>query len=127
MLILKFLLQVYIVSGGWGSSRLASTEILEKDGGRAWQRVANLPKARTTVRGLGLDGGRFMITGECWTILYNLHPRCSAGGHDGNYLTDVLIYDSGEDEWTTVGQMSTARGYGHGMGLVPKETADYCV
>ena len=48
---------------------MASTEILEKDGGSAWQLVASLPSARQAVRGVGLDHGRFVITGECWTIL----------------------------------------------------------
>ena len=53
---------------------MSSTEILEKDGGSAWQLVASLPFARSSVRGLGLDNGRFMITGECWTILYISTP-----------------------------------------------------
>ena len=67
--------QVYIVSGGvgkileggWKSKiiYLDSTETLEKDGGSAWQLVASLPSARYGVRGVGLDNGRFMITGEC--------------------------------------------------------------
>ena len=75
MLIFTRFMQVYIVSGGYsGSSNLASTEILEKDGGSAWQLVASLPFARSSVRGLGLDNGRFMITGECWTILYISTP-----------------------------------------------------
>ena len=69
MLILTLIVQVYIVSGGYGSSNLASTETLEKDGGSAWQLVASLPSARQAVRGVGLDHGRFMITGECWTML----------------------------------------------------------
>ena len=68
------IVQVYIVSGGHGvldlldtvigSSYLASTETLEKDGGSAWQYVASLPSARSGVKGLGLDHGRFMITGQ---------------------------------------------------------------
>ena len=65
MLIFTQFMQVYIVSGGYsGSSNLASTEILEKDGGSAWQLVASLPSARQGVRGLGLDHGRFMVTGQ---------------------------------------------------------------
>ena len=64
MLILTLIVQVYIVSGGWGSSNLASTETLEKDGGSAWQYVASLPSAREGVRGLGLGNGRFMVTGQ---------------------------------------------------------------
>ena len=66
-------MQVYIVSGGWNSGNVASTETLEKDGGSAWQLVASLPSGRHAVSGVGLDGGRFMITGECWTILNHLH------------------------------------------------------
>ena len=49
-----------------------------------------------------------------------------AGGRDSGYKTDVDFYNSEEDEWTTVGHMSTARGF-HAISLVPKETADYCV
>ena len=65
MLILTLIVQVYIVSGGaGGSSRLVSTETLEKDGGSAWQYVASLPSRRYDHRGVGLDNGRFMITGQ---------------------------------------------------------------
>ena len=67
MLILTLIMQVYIVSGGsggWKTPYLASTETLEKDGGSAWQYVASLPEARSGVKGLGLDHGRFMITGQ---------------------------------------------------------------
>ena len=96
--------QIYIVSGGHsGSSLLASTEILEKDGGSAWQYVASLPEARQGVRGLGLDNGRFIITAN----------------------TEVLLYNSEEDEWSTVGHLSTPR-YFHGMSLVPGSTMDFC-
>ena len=70
MMILTLIVQVYIVSGGYKSGSVASTETLEKDGGSAWQLVASLPEARSGVRGLGLDGGRFIVTGECWKILY---------------------------------------------------------
>ena len=66
-------MQVYIVSGGYNGGNVASTETLERDGGSAWQLVASLPSARHAVKGVGLDNGRFMTTGEYWTILYNLH------------------------------------------------------
>ena len=67
-MIFTLILQVYIVTGGrdQGSS-LASTEILEKDGGSAWQLVASMPTTLRGIRGLGLDHGRFIVTGECWT------------------------------------------------------------
>ena len=56
---------MYVVAGGGdGRSALESTEILEKDGGSAWKLVASLPSARYGVRGLGLDSGRFMVTGQ---------------------------------------------------------------
>ena len=58
-----------VAGGGDGRSALESTEILEKDGGSAWKLGAGLPSARDGVRGLGLDHGRFIVTGECWTIM----------------------------------------------------------
>ena len=72
MLVLTLIVQVYIVSGGHsGSGILTSTETLEKDRGSAWQVVASLPEARWNVRGVGLDNGRFMVTGEGLTKLYH--------------------------------------------------------
>ena len=78
MLILTLIVQVYIVVGGYSysNSDMGSTEILAKDWDSAWQVVASLPSGGGRgVRGLGLDNGRFIITGESWTILYhhNLH------------------------------------------------------
>ena len=64
MLIFTLFMQVYIVSGGYDSDYLASTETLEKDGGSAWQLVASLPSARQGLRGVGLDNGRFLVTGQ---------------------------------------------------------------
>ena len=65
MLILTLIIQVYIVSGGHsGSSWLASTETLEKDGGTEWKEVASLPEAKFAPKGLGLNNGRFMVTGQ---------------------------------------------------------------
>ena len=46
--------------------------------------------------------------------------------YHGSILADVLDYDPDADKWTKVGEMATAR-YLHGMSLVPKETADFCV
>ena len=66
-LILTLIMQVYIVSGGRGSSQqlsMSSTETLKKEGGSAWQEVASLPSGRSNLRGLGLDNGRFMVTGQ---------------------------------------------------------------
>ena len=56
-------MQVYIVTGGHGPN-LASTETMDKDGGSAWQLVASLPSARFALRGLGLDDGQFLVTGQ---------------------------------------------------------------
>ena len=69
MFIFTLLMQVYIVAGGYvvngrGGSNLASTETLEKEGGSAWQLVASLPSARQGLQGVGLDNGRFMVTGQ---------------------------------------------------------------
>ena len=38
----------------------------------------------------------------------------------------MLDYDPDADKWTKVGQLAKARA-SHGMSLVPKEIADYCV
>ena len=57
-------MQVYIVTGGrYFNALLASTETLLKEGGTAWQSAADLPSARMSVRGVGLDNGRFMVVG----------------------------------------------------------------
>ena len=66
-MILTLIVQVYIVAGGLGNSRLGvlgHTETLEKNGGNAWQRVASLSEARYALTGLGLNNGRFMVTGQ---------------------------------------------------------------
>ena len=55
--------QVYIVTGGHGPN-LASTETLDKDGDSAWQLVASLPSKRFALKGVGLDKGRFLVTGQ---------------------------------------------------------------
>ena len=78
-------MQVYIVAGGRIGGQggqgilkyLDSTETLKKDGGSAWLLVANLPSGRSAPQGLGLDNGRFMITGEfkTKTRLYNYRLR----------------------------------------------------
>ena len=57
-------MQVYIITGGWdGGNNLGSTEIMLKEGGTAWQQVADLPSARYGLRGVGLDSGKFLVTG----------------------------------------------------------------
>ena len=48
------------------------------------------------------------------------------GGRDPKSLSDVLDYDPDADKWTKVGQLATARFY-HGMSIVPRETANFCV
>ena len=69
MLILTTFMQVYIVSGGDApvslpsGSRLSSTETLEK-GKYSWKVVDSLPSGRERLQGLGLDHGRFIVTGQ---------------------------------------------------------------
>ena len=45
---------------------LASTETLMKNGGTAWQPVKDLPSGRNQLAGVGLDHGRFVVTGGLW-------------------------------------------------------------
>ena len=55
------------MSGGWtGSSALASTETLVKDGGTEWQSAAELPSPRHQLAGLGLENGHglFIVMGK---------------------------------------------------------------
>ena len=70
-------IQVYIIAGGknlhWEPS---TTETLEKDGGSAWKVVARLPgvkeewRERYGAQGLGLDNGRFIVTGQINLCLF---------------------------------------------------------
>ena len=69
----------------------------------------------------------------CYTSSNTDTSLCINTGGDPIYqrdipkgLKDVLDYDPDADKWTKVGEMANAR-YLHGMSLVPKETADYCV
>ena len=53
---------------------------------------------------------------------------CTAGGWstEGDYHDEVLLYNSEEDEWSTVGHLSTARS-SHAISLVPGNTVDLCL
>ena len=129
-------MQFYVVSGGKrynSGSGFDSTEILKKEGGTSWQPAASLPTSRYGLRGVSLPNGHFMVSGEHYATSSRLHDTlwCIITGgtekyYDGNRLKDVLDYDPDADKWTKVGEMAHARYY-HGMSLVPKETADYCV
>ena len=60
---IHYILKVYIVTGGNDNSVIDSTETLLKDGGTRWRYAADLPSARTGIRGLSLQNGRFLVTG----------------------------------------------------------------
>ena len=45
---------------------------------------------------------------------------------NGKYYSEVMIYNSEKDKWTTMGKLARSRS-GHAMSLVPKETANYCL
>ena len=66
------LVQFYIVAGGidTGSSHLASTEILKKNGGTSWVAVASLPAKRSYVCGVSLPDGHFLVSGEGYVVFY---------------------------------------------------------
>ena len=57
-------LQTYIVTGGYGGQILSSTEILVKEGGTSWKSAAELPYTARSLRGVSLDSGHFIVTGE---------------------------------------------------------------
>ena len=48
------------------------------------------------------------------------------GGRKIKYHSEVMIYNSDKDKWTTVGKLARSRS-GHAMSLVAKETANYCL
>ena len=54
------------MTGGQGYE--ASTETLLRDGGVAWQYAANLPFGIIGIRGVGLNDGNFIATGEIFTM-----------------------------------------------------------
>ena len=64
--LLTTILQTYIVTGGrfYGNQILSSTEILEKDRGTSWKSAAELPYSANSLRGVSLDNGLFIVTGE---------------------------------------------------------------
>ena len=65
----------------------------------------------------------------CCIIDYGISLCNIIGGyndHVDTYRDDVFDYDPDADKWTKVGRLVKGR-YNHGMSLVPKETADYCV
>ena len=47
-----------------GQDPSATTETLVKDGGTSWQYAADLPTPRIAMKGLGLDNGQFILTGQ---------------------------------------------------------------
>ena len=64
-------MQSYIVTGGFGPrGRLASTEILKKEGGTSWQKAASLPSATFLISGVSLPNGHFLVTGEDCSISF---------------------------------------------------------
>ena len=131
-------MQLYVVTGGiYRNSKtrkeiaLASTEILKKGWGQSWKKAASLPYTEIRfLRGVSLANGHFLVSGEeLWCIILNNVPIfIITGGQNrgGEAISGVLDYDPDADKWTRVGYMAKTRYY-HGMSLVPKETANYCV
>ena len=63
-------MQVYLVTGGWGTStKLSSTEILT-EGSQSWRIVGPLPYSVDGLRGVSLNN-RIIMTGNIATILYH--------------------------------------------------------
>ena len=58
-----FVVQVYIVTGGYGRGYLSSTETLTA-GSSQWMEAGALPSARSDLRGVTIDN-QFYVLGEC--------------------------------------------------------------
>ena len=56
------MVQVYIVTGGYDSGYVSSTEVLTP-GTSAWQQTGHLPSPRAGLGGVTI-GGNFLVTGE---------------------------------------------------------------
>ena len=66
LLLLTLPAQFYIVSGGYvgiPGRNLASTEILNKNGGTGWATAASLPFGRRHFTGLSISNGHFLVAG----------------------------------------------------------------
>ena len=51
---------------------MASSETLLRDGGTSWQSAASLPTVRDAPRGIGLDNGHFLVTGEVFCSMFKI-------------------------------------------------------
>ena len=68
ILVLRYILQTFIVAGGYtGSTYLSSTEVL-RAGSTEWRTGGALPSARSSLRGVTVLN-QFYVTGECWAVI----------------------------------------------------------
>ena len=114
--LLCYVLQVYIVTGGWADSgRLSSTEVLTP-GTSAWQQTGHLPSPRDALTGVSIDSN-FLVTGEQGpgVVILTLCNSEYSGGLDGsNRLSEVLRYDASTGDWAKIGDLQTPRNH-HGV------------
>ena len=103
------LLQVFVISGGFGNNnRLSSTEILI-EGTAAWTAAGDLPSARYGLTGASVDSSVLML-----------------GGWGDTYLDTILRLDPDTLGWEEVGHMASARS-GHGVTtLAARDIVQYC-
>ena len=103
------LLQVFVISGGFGNNnRLSSTEILI-EGTAAWTAAGDLPSARYGLTGASVDSTVLML-----------------GGWGDIYLDTILRLDPDTLGWEEVGHMASARS-GHGVTtLAARDIVHYC-
>ena len=63
-----------------------------KNGGTSWQYAASLPARRTQLRGVGLDHGKFLVTGEYCENKQIRPSNIIYTQEDITVVPDILIY-----------------------------------
>ena len=126
--------QTYIVTGGWYGGSLSTTELLVETSA-TWEFTGQLPTPRSGLRGANIDG-RILMTGNMWRLLISenclallymkFFTKCS-GGHDVDYLDEIVEFSPTSGEWTVVDNMMEARFY-HAVSVISSDDVQqFCI
>jgi N-acetylneuraminic acid mutarotase len=91
-----------LVSGGYGSSALASAEVYDP-ATHSWSSAGTMPTARYSHTATLLSSGKVLVSG---------------GENSSGYLGSAGVYDPATNSWSSAGTMASARGY-HTATLLP--------
>ena len=115
--------QMLLVTGGWNSGYLDSTETIRPGSDTKWQVISSrLPRPMVGV-GVTTFENRVLLFGElCYVITFILLTlACVTGGtfsdDDNNIISYYDILELADGEWSLFGKMKNARYY-FGLSLV---------